>query len=211
MKFVVSLFILLINMGLNAQVNSVIDSLHNVINGNYHDTLKTFAYSDLCWEYRLIDQQKAIENGLKGIQLSREINYKLGEGKTLNDLSIIYIDKGKLDSAIVLLNQAKKIRQDIGDNIGVAAIHNKLGIIYQNQSELEKALKENLLALKIYEELDIPQYIAHVKNNIGNIHFRLGNYQKAIEIHTETLKIREKMEILLAWGTLMLTLVMCMI
>lgn len=191
---------LMVSLSLKAQVNPIIDSLQNLVDGNYHDTLKTFAYSDLCWEYRLIDQQKAIKKGLKGVRLSREISYKLGEGKTLNDLSIIYIDMGKLDSAIVLLNQAKKIRQDLGDDLGVAAIHNKLGIIYQNQSELEKALKENLLALKIYEELEIPPYIAHVKNNIGNIHFRLGNYKKAIEIHTETLKIREKNEDFIGMG-----------
>jgi signal transduction histidine kinase/tetratricopeptide (TPR) repeat protein len=174
-----------------AQVNPVIDSLQNVVNGNKHDTLKTYAYSDLCWEYRLLDQDKAIQNGLNGIVLSRKINFKLGEGKNLNDLSIIYIDLGRLDSAIVLLNEAKIIKADLNDQLGVAAIHNKLGIIYQNQYQLDKALTENLAALKIYEEENIPQYITHIKNNIANIHFRLGDYDKAIEIHKETLEIRK--------------------
>jgi len=174
-----------------AQTNDVIDSLENVIYSNTHDTIKTFAFSDLCWEYRQINQQKSIEYGLKGINLARQINYRIGEGKTLNDLSIIYIDLGKLDSAIILLNEAKKIRDDLHDDIGVAAIHNKLGIIYQNQNELEKALQENLFALKIYEENQMPEYITHVNNNIANIHFRLGDYDKAIEIHNKTLKLRE--------------------
>lgn len=177
-----------------AQVNPVIDSLQNVISGNQHDTLKTYAFSDLCWEYRLLDQNKAILNGLKGIKLSRKINFKLGEGKNLNDLSIIYIDLGKLDSAIVLLNEAKIIKSELNDQLGVAAIHNKLGIIYQNQYKLEQALIENLAALKIYEKEDVPQYISHIKNNMANIHFRLGNNDKAIEIHKETLELRTKLK-----------------
>jgi signal transduction histidine kinase len=175
-----------------SKVNPVIDSLQNLVDGNINDTIKIFAYSDLCWEYRLIDQKKAINNGLKGVNLSRKINFPQGEGKTLNDLSIIYIDLGKLDSAIILLNEAIEIRQGLSDELGVAAIHNKLGIIYQNQSQLEKALIENLKALEIYEKENVPQYITHVKNNMANIHFRLGNYEKAIDIHKEALKLREQ-------------------
>ncbi|MGV6862415.1 MAG: tetratricopeptide repeat protein [Putridiphycobacter sp.] len=186
-------FILLSVLGfakLSRAQNPVIDSLKNVINGTQHDTLKTLAYSDLCWEYRLIDQSKALNFGLNGVKLARQINYKFGEGRTLNDLSIIYMDMGKLDSAIILLNQAKDIRSDLKDELGVAAIHNKLGIIYQNQNQLEKALVEDIEALKIYEAQDIQPYVAQMKNNIGIIHFRLGNIDKSIQIHQEALDIR---------------------
>lgn len=170
--------------------NAAIDSLEILVNGNVEDTLKVLAFSELCWEYRFIDQQKALEYGFEGINLARKSKYKFGEGKALNDLSIIYMDVGKLDTAIVLLEDAGKIRSSLNDKQGEAAIYNKLGIIYEHRFMLEEALSEHLKALKIYEELDIKPNIGFCLNNIGNVHFKLGNFEKALEIHNQALEVR---------------------
>lgn len=170
--------------------NAAIDSLEILVNGNVEDTLKVLAFSELCWEYRFIDQQKALEYGFEGINLARKSKYKFGEGKALNDLSIIYMDMGKLDTAIVLLEDAGKIRSSLNDKQGEAAIYNKLGIIYEHRFMLEEALSEHLKALKIYEELDIKPNIGFCLNNIGNVHFKLGNFEKALEIHNQALEVR---------------------
>lgn len=185
------LLIFLMNAFFSAQSkNAAIDSLESLINANVHDTLKVLAFSDLCWEYRFIDQQTAIENGFKGVALARKTGYSFGEGKALNDLSIIYMDMGKLDTAIVLLEDAGKIRSSLNDKQGEAAIYNKLGIIYEHRFMLEEALSEHLKALKIYEELDIKPNIGFCLNNIGNVHFKLGNFEKALEIHNQALEVR---------------------
>ena len=195
-KFLIRLKIMLffVGAGLSYGQNAVIDSLITVTESDQHDTLKCLAYSDLCWEYRLIDQKKAIEAGQEGINLSRQIDYKFGEGRNLNDLSIIYMDKGSLDTAILLLNQAKDIRVELEDQMGVAAIHNKLGIIYEHQVKLEDALNEHLSALAIYEEFDIKPNIGFCLNNIGNVHFKMLNYPKALEIHEKALTLRKSID-----------------
>lgn len=193
MRHKLLVFFIVINLFSFAQ-NPAIDSLTAIVKGNEHDTLKCLAYSDLCWENRLIDQNLALVNGHKGLNLSRKIGFRFGEGRNLNDLSIIYIDRGNLDTAIILLNEAKEIRTELNDPIGVAAIHNKLGIIYEHQVKLENALKEHLAALEIFEEEGIQPNVGFCLNNIGNVHFKMSNYDKALEIHNKALVLRQSID-----------------
>ncbi|MEO9533425.1 MAG: sensor histidine kinase [Crocinitomicaceae bacterium] len=173
-----------------AQVNPIIDSLENLIETNPHDTVKVLTKSELCWEYRIIDQKKALQNGQEAVFLARSIDYKTGLGKSLNDLSIIYIDKGSLDTAGLLLEEAKIIRLELNDSAGVAAIHNKLGIIYEHLVRLEEAMVNHLAALEYYESIDNKANMGFCLNNIGNVHFKMKNYLKAEEVHQQALDLR---------------------
>lgn len=54
--------------------STVVDSLKQIVKTSNSDSLKVNALSDLCWEYRFVDQQQAVQYGLKGIFLARKIN-----------------------------------------------------------------------------------------------------------------------------------------
>lgn len=183
-------FLLLLPFYNLAQTSPAIDSLENVIKSQPHDTVKVLTHSELCWEYRIIDQQKALLNGHTAVEIAREIDYAYGLGRALNDLSIIYIDKGSLDTASTLLEEAKEIRQELKDDAGVAAIHNKLGIIYEHLVQLENAMLNHMAALEYYESIDNKPNVGFCLNNIGNVHFKMKNYIKAEEVHSRALDIR---------------------
>lgn len=188
-KFLVAVF-MLITVYLPAQ--SPVDSLEQKLQTNLSAVERIGILSELCWQYRSVDQQKSVAYGKQAVELARKINDQKELSKSLNDLSIVYMDKTLLDSAILLLNEALAIRITLEDSVGQAAIYNKLGIIYQNRLDLSKALDNALNALKIYEALNMMPHQMIIMNNIGIIHYNLRNFSKSLEIHSQLLKLREQ-------------------
>jgi two-component system NarL family sensor kinase len=192
MKFVFAIAFVFFVATIGKSQNRTIDSLENLVKTKIPDSVKVLALSELCWEYRAVDQKKAIDKGTKAVKLARKINSKACLGKSLNDLSIIFIDQAKLDTAAILLEEVLKIRTELKDSIGIGAVHNKLGIIYQTKMELKKALDHNLKALDIFEKKGIAPYIVQCLNNIGIIHFNLKNYTKSLQYHNRCVELRKK-------------------
>jgi signal transduction histidine kinase len=136
-------------------------------------------YSDLCWEYRFISADSALYYGKKAIAAAKEIEDRAGIAQGYNDLSIIHILTGNLDTAEVLLKEALKIRVDLKDTLSIAAVQNKLAIIAQKRGDLRGALNYNLQTLKIYEASGDIQKQAIMLNNIGIIHNNLSESEQA--------------------------------
>ena len=172
-----------------AQKNPI-DSLENRLKEKLAAYERVAVLSELCWEYRRVDQGKALSYGKEAVALAEKNSNQAGLSKALNDLSIIYIDKTELDSAIGLLNRALVIRKELKDTIGQAAVYNKLGIIYQTRLDLRAALDNALNALKLFEQLNMQPHVRTTLNNIGIIHYNLHNYDKSLEIHSNLLKLR---------------------
>lgn len=202
-KFLIVLC-LLIPTSLQAQ--SVVDSLELRLQTKLSAPEHIGILSELCWQYRTIDQQKSLDYGKQAVALARKTNDQQGLSKSLNDLSIIYIDKTLLDSAILLLDEALAIRITLKDSVGQAAVYNKLGIIYQNRLDLSKALDNALNALKIYEALGMKPQQMITMNNIGIIHYNLRNFRKSLEIHQQLFTLREQLNDQAGMGQTLLNL-----
>jgi len=176
--------------GLNA--NHVTDSLESLLQSAY-DTNRVKLLSDLCWEYRFISAEKALDYGNKALQLSNELNYSKGIAQAYNDMGIVYIDQGKYSEAIDFFNQSMMIRMSLMDSAGVASLFNKIGIVYQKKGELKNALENQIEALKIYEALNQDLWIGYCLNNIAIVHQNLENLDKSLEFHQRALEYRKKM------------------
>jgi signal transduction histidine kinase len=179
---------LLILFSLNARAEKI-DSLRLRLN-QPKDTLYVLTLSDLCWEYRLVNQDSALEFGRQALALARKLSFAKGEAQALNDLGIIYIDRSEYSKALEHFHLALVLRQALGDSAGVAAIYNKQGIVHQKQGRLDAALDRQLRALRIYEQRKEDLYISYSLNNIAIIHFNLGNLTKSLEYHERALRLR---------------------
>lgn len=187
------LFFILLLSGLRVVAqNPVVDSLENQLQKKITAAERVSILSELCWQYRQINQAKGLRYGNEAVRLARESGDKKGLSKSLNDLSILYMDKTQFDTAILLLNQALAIRIQLKDSVGEAAIYNKLGIIYQNQLNLKEALTHALKALDLYEALKMDPNIQTTMNNIGVIHYNLRNLDKSLAIHSQLMELRSK-------------------
>jgi two-component system NarL family sensor kinase len=165
------------------------EDIHRILKAN-PDTNKVKSLSDLCWDYRFVSADSALNFGEQALQLAQKLNYSKGIAQAYNDIGIIYIDKAQYLRATKLLNEALKIR----DQPGIASIYNKLGIIDQKQGRLKEALEHQISALKIYQKLGQDKWIGYSLNNIAIIHQNLGNLDKAIEYHQKALEYRIKMK-----------------
>ncbi|RLD86234.1 MAG: hypothetical protein DRJ02_09010 [Bacteroidetes bacterium] len=157
------------------------------------DTNRVKILCDLCWEYRFVSANKALEYGNEALALAQELKYTKGIAQSYNDMGIIFIDQGNYQKAIEWFNKSLAIRTKLQDSAGMAALYNKIGIVYQKKGQLKKALENQIEALKIYENLGSDLWIGYSLNNMAIIHQNLGNLDKALQYHQKALTYRIKM------------------
>jgi len=188
------LFSFLLSININAQKNKhIIDSIESVLK-TQKDSALVNSYSELTWQYRNVNREKAIYYGFKGIALAKNIKYLAGLAQVYNDLGIIYYDKDLYDSSIQLYNDALKIRLQLNDDLGVAKLYNKIGIIYQRQGLFSDALYNQQNALALFEKTNNAIGISYSLNNIGILQQNMGRYEEALTYHLQSLTIKKKLK-----------------
>ncbi|PZR26198.1 MAG: hypothetical protein DI535_15265 [Citrobacter freundii] len=174
------------------QKTRAIDSLEKLMQSQKGTALAE-TYSNLTWEYRTVDRDKAISYGNKAIEQSKLVHSLSHEAQAYNDLGIIYFDKENYDTAISLYNQSLAIRKQLIDESGIAKLHNKIGIVYQKQGLFEPALDHQLSALSLFEKHHDDKGISYSLNNIGIINQNLGRFAEAIKYHEQSIALKEKL------------------
>ena len=176
-----------------AQSNNVIDSLEKLAL-QQTDTNLVKTYNELTWQYRTIDQTKAINYANTAIALSNRYHFDKGIAQAYNDLGIIFYDKQNFDTAIVFYNRSFVIRRRNNDVSGMAKLYNKIGIVYQKQGNFDKALENQLNALRLFEQVEDDIGISYSLNNIGIVNQNMGLYDEAIKYQLQSIQIKEKIK-----------------
>ena len=181
------LFLLLIfySTGQSRVTDSLLVSLRNSENEERVDIL-----CDLCWEFRFLNSDTAAMFGKRALNLAEDLNYNKGKAQSLNDLGIIYLDKGDYNKALEFFNNSLSIRIQLKDSSGIASLYNKIGIVYQKKGHLKESLENALKALDIYEELNEVLWVSYCLNNIAIINYNLGNFNTSLEYHAQALELR---------------------
>ncbi len=99
---------------------------------------------------------------------------------------------GKLDSAMVYAEAAKKISEKVSFKKGQGDAYNNIGIVNMYKGDYFKAEEFFLKASEIFKSLGNKKKIANMYNNLGEIGRLSGNYTKAIKMHYTALKIRDE-------------------
>lgn len=175
---------------LKAQQNTI-DSIEKLI-PKQKDSNLAKSYNELTWQYRTVDQDKAIEYGNKAIKLGNSINFNKAVAQAYNDLGIIYYDQQDFNSALTSYKKAFDIRLKLNDHKGIGALYNKIGIIYQKESKFDSALIYAQKALEIYEKLNDKIGISYSLNNIGIVNQNVGNLNEALKYQQQSIGIKEE-------------------
>ncbi|MEO6405035.1 MAG: sensor histidine kinase [Ferruginibacter sp.] len=184
------LLISFLSFSANAQ-QAVIDSIEKLVPGQ-RDSILAGSYNELTWQYRTIDQDKAIDYGHKAIELGNKINFPKAVAQAFNDLGIIYYDKQDFLNALSSYKKAYEIRLKLGDKKGIAALYNKIGIVYQKESRFDSALIYAQKALELYEQINDKIGISYSLNNIGIVNQNVGNLDEAIKYQQQSIAIKEE-------------------
>lgn len=188
LKYLLSfLFVITIN---NLLFSS--DTLQQKIAATSIDTAKVDLLNQAAEQYKLTNEEKALEFAKNALTISLNKNYHNGAANAYYHIADIYKTYGKTSLALEYFNKSIRYFNTIGDYNSLIKVYNKIGVIYFNKSDYNKAVIYYTKAFKLAEKSNDYQAHAGILNNIGNIYYTQGKYAEAIDYYSRSLKIREE-------------------
>jgi tetratricopeptide (TPR) repeat protein len=148
--------------------------------------------NELCWEYRLMNNDKGLEYGKDALTLSEKLKFSNGSANAYVNLAYIYTHKGKTDLATDYYKKAIAIYDNMNiskkTKLGVAKIYEGLGLVYFQQKDYNTAVTYYNKALNVYQALAMHKNISVCYRIIGNIYEKAGDKDKANKHYFSELK-----------------------
>jgi serine phosphatase RsbU (regulator of sigma subunit) len=178
---------------ISAQGNVKVDSLKTISLSDKSDSLRVKALDEISLFYRTKgDLDSANYFAAKGLQISKQGNFKYGEAKSLYYLGIVSYVRGTYVQAMDTLMTAAELFKSLGDKKNYSSVLTVIGGVKTTTGDLVGALEYQLQSLKIKEEIKDSANLAAAFNNIGNIYLATEEYQKALSYFQSALKLNLK-------------------
>src|SRR5574343_107149 len=134
----------------------------------------------------------------KDNRISKKINYKKGEIRSLNCIGNYFYQQGILDKAIVYYTKAIRISEKSNDVENIIIGKSNLASIYIQIKESKKALKLFLESDQLLIETgkEESQNRAALLTNIGAAYSSLGQHDESLKYHFRVLALCKKKNIL---------------
>lgn len=113
-----------------------------------------------------------------------------GRGDVLNNLGIVFFNRGDHHEAIRAYRESLELRRQLGDRDGVAGCHNNIAKVLTDQGAYDQALAELAAAERGWTELDNQRGLAVALNNIGIVHHRRGELDAATDRFAASLELK---------------------
>jgi tetratricopeptide (TPR) repeat protein len=132
------------------------------------------------------EAQARLREALDVYQAARD---PYGTANTLNDLSIVAVQRGRQTLARRLNLECLAIRRQIGDRWGVGTSLNNLGYLAYLSGEHEEAIQYLSEGLAVQREIGDRYHIANCLNNLGAAARALGRREEAFAHLYEALEM----------------------
>lgn len=191
-KYILSLLIL-INLNcfaLFAQTtgNNTLDSLLVELENAEQDTLKIKLLSEISFFYGGINPKKGLEFGIKGLELSKENNFKSYLGGLYSGIGTNYFSLSEYKKSLEYFRKSLKVAKENGNKAAIGVIKANIGVTFYKMSNFLKAIENYNEAIKIYEDLKDYTRIYDVSINLGLIYIKFEQFQKALKHYKSLLK-----------------------
>lgn len=151
-------------------------------------------YNYLGMVYVTLEQ---VEGGLRycleALNISRETEYRKGEGMALDNLGTLYDLVNQRDLALEYYEQALAVREEIRDLDEIGVTLNNLGGVHIALGRPERALAYYEQALSIHREVGDRRGEGTTLNNLGRAYDELGRLERALAYYEQALDIRREM------------------
>jgi tetratricopeptide (TPR) repeat protein len=104
--------------------------------------------------------------------------------RVLVNSTTVEISTNHLDQALVLLNRAASLLDNIDDAMSLGRYYSQRGIVFRRLGgveNLDRALMDHTAARMHFEKANHKRYLARAQNNIGAILLELRRYDEALE------------------------------
>jgi signal transduction histidine kinase len=169
-----------------------IDSLRQIIElSDVDETTRIGALISLSWRIKSSDPDEALTLAKQALDISRELGFVGLAARALNNMGVIYWQKGDFPQALDHLFEAFHIYREENDSLGIARIHTNIGLIFSDQGHYDRALEYYLVSRTIYEQLGTIAGLAPVLNNIGTVYQYQGDFSQAEAYHLQSLALKD--------------------
>ncbi len=182
-------------MNMNTQ-NEELISIDNEISKNPDDRelkikkiLKTL---EIAYETLLQSHDKALPYFKTAMELSQQIEYNYGLGKTNHLLAMSNYYIMNYNIAIDFYKIALSYYEKCNSMVEIAAIYNNLGLVFTALNQYKQAKESYFKALEIYKIYPSDLGLSNSYNNLGIVNKYLRKYDLAIEYYKKDLEISEK-------------------
>jgi len=114
-------------------------------------------------------------------------------GKANMNIAIFYVEVGKYDEAMAMLQKAASLYRGTGDSLQLAYVLSNISDTWYRQQEYAKALEYDQEALQIAKELKNDYSIAFLNNDVGKMLAGKGRYQDALTHHLQSMSYYRQM------------------
>ena len=140
--------------------------------------------------YDKLEQYKeALDSYKQALAIAQEIDDRVGEGATLNNIGRVYADLGRYEKALDYYQQALMISQEINDWAGEGATFNNIGRVYTKREQYEQALYCYGQALAAQRKTDDRAGEKATLNNIRAVCEALEQYEQALDYYRQALML----------------------
>ncbi len=124
----------------------------------------------------------------EALDLSRKINYKYGEKKSLYYLGLLNREKGDWDEAARLLNASLVLDEQMHDRYGMALGNIELAFIANHKAKFDEAIKFSEHAFDYASSIDAYQLVSKAIENIIYAYRKKNDLTKIIEWQDKLIK-----------------------
>ncbi|PLX25901.1 MAG: hypothetical protein C0600_11590, partial [Ignavibacteria bacterium] len=185
--------VFLFGMELSTAQQHQIDSLHQLMRGRIHDTVRVNSMNRLTF-LRRTRPRFAISSGKEALSIARRIGFKRGEAEALQWLSMAYYNQFKYDSARLMAEQALSLSESSKCREGVLWAHIGLCWATMETGDMDGAAlhAEQLRGGQV--GLDNSELLVWIHLTQGQLRQRKNERDEALRSFSEALRIAESLE-----------------
>ena len=164
-----------------ANDTAYIDALNNLAYAYYRISAESNALRQLGNGYRLTgDYTNTLYNYQQALAVAEKINDHNLIAKASINISLIYVDMGKLDEAFVLAERSRRLFEETGDSMNLSKSLTCIGGIWHIRKQYEKALQYRWQALALARTMKNEYLVATGNDDIAGTLLAQGHYEEAL-------------------------------
>jgi len=165
--------------------NQALDSLFSLYHRHTEGVVeKVRLLNEIAWEFNVVDIDSTQYYADLALTLAKKRKYFHEQARALNLIAIYHSYKNKIDSSILLNEQALALSLKHDFRRYRSFIYNDLAINYGQIGDYEKSLAYYYKALAVSEEED--QFNIYTIVNIAKTHEQLGNEERAKHFYEQS-------------------------
>ncbi len=136
---------------------------------------------------------KALEYGLKVLELNTAAANQHGIASSLYILGRIYYSQNRYEDAIKNMQQSMKQKALLGDSLDLAAIHRYLGYIYLKQGSYSQSQTAFTTSIRMAKKQNLRDELRDVYMGLSDLSRLQGKYNKALDYYIQFSALKDSL------------------